>query len=246
MIIYKYQTIDKFFWDNFIKKQLWFSSPKTFDDDFDSLLPIDTIMSKEEIESFFRLSWQLNFKTQAGFNLALGRAVDELTSNHEMRKDFFYGLMDNHVNENIAITCFSSDLKNRTLWGKYADKGTGVCFGFEPLLDKDYFKNLEKVNYLESLPKVRMDIKTFDERIKEFVTTKHVQWSNQGESRLFRKKAGAYSYNPFSLTRIIFGTRISNHHKNRIVSIGLLTNPSIEFSQLDIDRDNGDYKLISI
>ncbi|MCX8492426.1 MAG: DUF2971 domain-containing protein [Cyclobacteriaceae bacterium] len=203
-------------------------------------------MSKGEIESFLRLSWQLNFKTQIGFDIAFGRAVDELASNHDMRRDFFYGLIDNHVDENIAITCFSNDLMNRTLWGKYADKGTGVCFGFEPFFDEEYFKNLEIVTYTENLPRVRMDINTFDERIKEFVTTKHAQWSNQGETRLFRKKVGAYSYNPLSLTRIIFGTRISKQHKDRIISIGLLTNSEIEFSQLERDRENGEYKLTTI
>jgi len=246
MTNYKYQTIDKYFWKNLIKKQLWFSSPKNFDDDFDSLLPVDTNMPKGEIESFLRLSWQLNFKTQVGFEVALGRAVAALASNHDMRRNFFYSLIDNHVDENIAITCFSNDLKNRTLWGKYADKGTGVCFGFEPSFDKEYFKNLENVNYTETLPKVRMDINTFDERIKEFVTTKYVQWSNQGETRLFRTKVGAYIFNPVSLTRIIFGTRISKQHKEKIISIGLLTNSEIEFFQLEKDRENGEYKVTTI
>lgn len=245
-MVYKYQTIDKFFWANFTKNALWFSSRKDFDDDFDSFLPIETEMSKQEIESFLRLSWKLNFGTQPDLNFGLGRAVEELASNNKMRKEFFHNLMDDHVAKAIAITCFSNDPMNRTLWGRYADKSAGVCFGFDTTKDMNFFENLEEITYKDPLPKIKMDIETFDKRIKEFVSTKHSQWSNQGETRLFRKTVGAYTYNSLCLTRIIFGTRASKHYRNKILSIGLLLNPKIEFLQLEIDRDNGCFRAISI
>jgi len=240
MILCKYQTIDKLFWENYINSTFWFQNPRLFDDDFDSNIPLDTDYLDIDIEVLMRASYLFNFKTQIGFEDSVGRAVKEVCKSPESKKKFFNGFIDEHARERIGITCFSQDEFNRVLWANYTNKGSGVCFLFDTTTDCNFFKNLYPVDYVEKIPKLKIDFYNLPESLRKYFTFKHSDWRNQKEFRLFRHKMGLDKYNPISLREIVFGTRTSKVDINKVISIGLQLNPELEFYQLEMFE--GEYK----
>ena len=241
MRIYKYQTIDNFFWKNFRKNELWFNSPRNFDDDFDSKLTLITDYTEPEIESFFRNSYFSNFNTQDGFESFIEKNLRCLNNDPKFRDSFFKDLMEDHVDKRIGITCLSKGYKNRVLWGNYADKGHGVCFVFDTSKDEEFFKSSYDVSYVNELPKIKLNesMDSMSKELEKYFTTKHIHWKEQKEVRIFRDKKGGYNYNPSSLTEIIFGTKTSKKNIQKIISIGLQKNSELEF--YNILTINGKY-----
>ena len=246
MEIYKYQSINDYFWKNFINDQLWFSTPLNFDDDFDSNLPLITHYSEKEIEILLRVSYELNFKTQNGFSDSVN--IKAFVENKKLQHDFFSSLMTDHIKNRIGITCFSENNMNNILWGNYADKSHGICLGFETENDKTFFKNLYKVDYVSKLPTIKLNItestEDFYSNFKTFFTTKKIAWKEQQEVRLFRHSPSIDTYTPLALVKIIFGTKTLTNHKNKIISIALQKNKNVEF--YDTVVDSGEYKLKKI
>ncbi len=231
MLIYKYQSINNFFWSNFRNNQLWFASPRDFEDIFDSDLPLDTNYERNEIEAVLRTSYILNFKTEIGFDKFLIGAVDKLTTDVIFRKKFFYGILEEQAKDRTGITCFSKDEINEKLWATYTDKYTGVCFTFNTDKDIEYFKPLEKVIYVDKLPKIRV-WDDFPTQLKKYMTTKKKCWEEQNEIRSFRHKPGGYKYDPKSLKEITFGCKVLKSDIQKIVSIGLQLNSELEFFKI--------------
>lgn len=240
MILFKYQTIDSFFWNNFIKSSIWFQTPVNFDDDFDSNLPLDVEYSEDEIQQWMMASYIANFKTHIGFERSMRKSIDALNNDSVFKNKFFHGLFYEHARDRMGISCFSKDELNRVLWGNYTNKGSGVCFSFDTNKDSDFFESLTPVEYVYELPKLKMNVINLDKTLKKNFTYKHIDWSNQKELRLFRHNIGLFKFNPASLKEIIFGTRTDTKDMKEIISIGLQLNQDLEFYQLEVA--NGLYK----
>lgn len=246
MLLYKYQPITSFFWKNLQHNSLWFQSPIYFDDEFDSNLPLEIYLTESEIEAYFRLSYEIKYKTQNGFIEHYGSIIKELTNNVEFQKKFFEDLTRDHTENRIGITCFSTTDVNRTLWALYADKGKGVCFKLDTNEDNDFFKDNYVVKYETSIPKVELRILKMDETLRKIYTTKHKDWQTQDEIRLFRHKPSSkedpycYKFKPQALKEIIFGSRIDKKNMEKTISIVLNKNKNTKFSKMVIS--DGEYK----
>lgn len=232
MILYKYQTIDSYFWKNLKTSSLWFQNPRNFDDDFDSNLALNTDFSNIELEALIRASYELNFKTQDRFENFIGDSLDKLKQSSEFKKHFFYGLIEEHTNKRMGITCFSINEYNPILWGNYTNKGSGVCISFDTNSDKVFFRDLYPILYIESLPQIRFDFTKMDDGLRNFYTLKNKIWENQKEYRLFRHKQGLAQYNPNSIKEIIFGSRTDIKDIKKTISIVLQINSKINFFQI--------------
>ena len=72
-------------------------------------------------------------------------------------EDFQTTIRDD-FSESIKMICVSSTYKNPSLWGHYADRGKGICLGFETNLYKKSDKLMFKMEY----SKERIDMNEFE------------------------------------------------------------------------------------
>ena len=78
--------------------------------------------------------------------------------------------------QTIGICSFSQDNLNRLLWSHYADGDRGVCIGLETALDSECFPKLEVVNYVDTLPKIKL-LSHIRDNLITLYTTKRREWS---------------------------------------------------------------------
>ena len=237
MEIYKYQPISEYFWKNLINDELWFNNPRNFNDWFDSNLPLNFDYTRTEIEEFMKHSYYKNFGNLKKFEEMFRKGIDCLSSNKLEKEKFFKGMIDLHINNVIGITCFSKEGINTALWGNYTDN-RGVCLVFDSEKDKEYFKNLYNVTYVEKLPSIKLRLEFLPDDLRDYLTIKTTNWKYEDEIRLFRDKSGSYKYAPNSLTKVLFGIKTDPKDINKIRSICLLKNKDIKFYRTENGGSN--------
>jgi len=87
---------------------------------------------------------------------------------------------------NVGISCFTQDIRNPIMWGKYSDNYTGFVIEFEPELfqmmaHKELLTSFNPVIYLDKFRKV----KSSDEFSMEYLlTVKDKRWEHEMEWRI--------------------------------------------------------------
>lgn len=96
-----------------------------------------------------------------------------------------FSLMKQELALSRGILCFSCDWRNPVQWSHYADKHTGLCFGFDvpdKLLGRVNYSRRRFVVDLESFQDPRqIDVET----AKKFLFTKYAHWRYENEVRSF-------------------------------------------------------------
>lgn len=241
MKIYKYQSINDYFWKNLIKNELWFNNPLDFNDYYDSNLPLNFNYTPEEIELFFKRSCDLNDKTQREYEDFIRENklhIDNLSANKSEKEKFFKITFEDHIKNRIGISCFSKTGVNDYLWGIYAENNKGICLEFDTEKDKEYFKNLYEVVYKDKLPIIKPRLQYLSGDFKELFTTKKTCWQQEEEIRLFRHGTRSDKYNPHSLTKIIFGIKTNIKSINKVIAICLQKNKNITFDKIENLKGN--------
>ena len=237
MEIYKYQPISEYFWKNLINDELWFNNPRNFNDWYDSNLPLNIDYTRTEIEEFIKHSYYNNFGNLERFEEMFSKDIDRLSSNKLEREKYFRDITDHYINNYIGITCFSKEGINAGLWGNYTDN-KGVCLVFDSEKDKEYFKNLYNVTYVEKLPSKKLRLKSLSDDLRDYLTIKTTNWKYEDEIRLFRHKSGNDKYDISSLIKVIFGMKTNLKDINKIRSICLLKNKDIKFYRTENGGSN--------
>jgi len=100
-----------------------------------------------------------------------------------------------------GIFCLSERNDNLHMWTQYADGHKGIVVEFETDEDKEFFKELDKVNYTETPPIYKKSMKVSDVIYsKSLDSEKELEWRVFGNNEL-RK------INPSAIKSIIFGHR---------------------------------------
>ena len=110
-----------------------------------------------------------------------------------------------------GICPFSKTKKNLLLWSHYADSHRGLCFKFDPIFDKDTFRNLE-VKYTKEF-EVASWSRHQEKSIIHLITTKYISWQYEQEIRSWQdnlidgngKISRLKSFNKNCLKEICFG-----------------------------------------
>jgi len=134
--------------------------------------------------------------------------------NKEHRKAF--RATKEHINESKGLICFSKSWSNPLMWGHYAEKHTGVCFGFDipdKLLEPVLYK--KRMLTMEIDPKTRKP-KPTEKFMNQLLRTKFFDWKYEDGMRLFvilnhnTVESGKYFYSfsdDLMLREIILGPR---------------------------------------
>jgi len=206
--------------DNIINSQLYFNSPKAFNDPFDIAPFLDTtatpkqvrerglkvikihegLVGKPALARFKELTKIRGINTEKGKKQAV---AEQLASLHKS-----------------GVCCFSSaSSENILMWSHYAEKHTGICLEFAipsnlkfliPLKDTEGHPVLQPkpVDYTDNLPQVNLFTNTAEELYKG-LTTKSNEWKYEAEYRaMCLNYVGLLPYDPRLLNAVIAGCKM--------------------------------------
>lgn len=236
MMLFKYSRISSNLKTNLKERQIWFSAPRDFNDIDDSALRIDFKLTDEDIlnEVFF---FQQQIYAEA---MRRGNHPNELVDLENSTHQYFLSILADRGPDGapdhsgklresvtqalewrrntIGISCFSQDNMNRLLWSIYADGDRGVCMEIETTFDSKCFPQLEVVNYVDTLPKIKL-LSHMRANLITLYTTKSREWSYEREIRAFQHAYGNHPMDPRCLVNLYFGERAAPDDINEISDI---------------------------
>ncbi|TXD50716.1 DUF2971 domain-containing protein [Polaribacter sp. IC063] len=237
MKIYKYCPVSKHSIDNLKNCMLMFSTPNNFNDKQDSNLPLTNVNSIEVKEKYRKEILNLSEEEKSkikkltppkGFFEDLGvKNINDLFNNVSENLNSSINIeekFNEYKSKYVGITCFSERFDNEKMWKNkdYGYNHKGFCLCFETDNDPVFFKDFEKINYEDELPKHNLlcsEKERKEELKKNFTTKLKDKFSYEEEYRLIvNNKPGLYEYNKFSLIEIYLGKDINLVDKKSIFS----------------------------
>lgn len=237
-IIYKYRSwsndIDK---NILLKNQLFFASPKYFNDPFDCRIPLDFFLldSAEKIDTYIDKIISVNFDKllQRGVDINKGKEKyrDKLLNSPDIFQEEFNKLYFTSVDNHFGIFSASVNWDNLLMWSHYANQHKGFCIGINQNKIKVLCKDIQQ-SYVyypkdDSFPSINPIESESPFSVITQTTTKSNNWDYEEEYRLIML---FYSKIPSDedrcliipndfISEIIIGLNSSSETKTEIVSI---------------------------
>jgi len=247
-ILYKYRNWDDSYHRRVLTdNELFLSSADLFNDPFDASLPIQYPKEKLTKENIIKKLIEVDRPKYRGIDddkrlkianerfLECDYSSDEYwrdVNSRFKKRDPIYG-----------ICSLTSKKDNLLMWAHYADSHRGICIGFDSSqLSASAHRIIEKVNYSDCFPKIKM----FDEGYESWgslITTKSKLWEYEDEYRI-TKIYGArklFKINDLAFKEIVFGCKISQKHREEIISIAKSKDSIIKL--YDCVTDDREFKL---
>jgi hypothetical protein len=231
--VYKYRDPkDKFFEDIFKNKQMFFSSPKIFNDPFDCQLDTNPSSSRDDIVSFLKRALPSATQDEIQFYL------DTATNNPNKFREI---LVDAVKFDKRGILCLSQSPDNIVLWSHYANYHEGVCLKFDMSKNPDFFLTPLYVEYTKDYPAYN-HLTSTDNQILKMITTKYIDWSYEKELRIYKREFGPVDFKKEALVEIIFGLKTPVDEIDRIKEMmNKYGFTHLKYSKAD--RIHGEFKL---
>jgi hypothetical protein len=235
-MLHKYSPINDNLKASLIEQYAWFSPPNSFNDIDDSRLRLDDRYTEEEIrrefdfhlyqiygtamkqQDFSNNPLDLEAGVRSFFSLVLADRGPDGRPDHSGRLHASIEKALEVRRQTIGISCYSQDSRNKLLWAHYADAHYGVCLGIETAFDHECFPQLERVKYVDVLPKLKL-LAHMGRNLVELYTTKSSEWSYEREVRAFQHVYGKHRMDPRCLANIVFGMRARESDINEIRSL---------------------------
>jgi hypothetical protein len=247
--LYKYR-----FWsDKYHKKvltdnELFFSSPKRFNDPYDCGLPFrqhpensDPLVIKQKVE----LSAPGRFPNLAHNKKALeekcAQQVLLIQQNPESWFEMNWGYKPEDLSRVFGVLSLTPHPDNYLMWSHYSNSHTGFCVEFDTRkLVESVAGHFQKVKYTDDIPFFSILDTLEDELIEKLIYTKSNLWFYEDEYRLSRihKPNTAIQFDPEALTAIYFGCKTPYEHQIEIIDIATKKYPNVEFRKLDLNKES--------
>lgn len=215
--------------DILYKNILHFANPLSFNDPFDSMLPVLFHEDYYETERFHKEFMQGMCKigkynyTEDEINEKAKRYVNDPAEITYSLKKMTEGVRKQII-ENIRISCFTTDPENILMWSHYANCHRGICIGFDTELFNRHTTMIEKVTYANEFPK--LDSLTNI----PILITKSLHWEYEQEYRLINaSNVTQMNFDKKAIIRVIIG-----HKMNESLRLNLLDYLSIYYPNIDI------------
>lgn len=246
---YKYGRVDCYTKRIFEANELYFSTIDEFNDPFDCYHGLGLCGTRKEVREYLnklskanhsqlsrndRRSW-VN-KCMKNCKLSNGRVSFEFSE--EMIKD---------STKNWRVYCLSETCENIQMWAHYADGHKGFCLKFlnaenEPLVvgpNSDAFKYIGmapmQVQYSDRFPIINRILDDDRTSQKKACLTKASGWSYEKEWRMVDTGGpGPRCFSPRFLKSVIFGCKMSGHHKQQIRKLCEGRDPAVTFHEARI------------
>ena len=211
-IIYKYRPFDEWTFKTVEESKLHFSAPSAFNDILDCQIPFATDPSPKDVADYFvKDGWNRTHIEELLSKLTV--PLSDLLREHHGKPGF--------LDEYVRICCFSKRNDINLMWSYYADKHQGICLGFDVSKDLATFPAIP-VEYVDSTELAPLNNFKDPYAMYRQLYTKSSDWMHEEEVRVWHEREGdkhLWSFNPDSLTHIIFGTRASEEHIDRMLEL---------------------------
>lgn len=246
--LYKYSSFTAQNLENLKNQQIYFNSPKNFNDPYDcSVTPRIQTPSDADVE-IIRKQYLLETVGNPVLHEQTKRASVALLREMFMRsaKDVA-AIKVTEFSETRGVSCFSEGCDDLLMWAHYGGNYSGFCLEF----DTSHFEKLHKVQYSDRMPQFdpvpilrRGD--SGDGGLMSMFLSKSLSWAYEKEWRALHQFAGTlYGYPPEALTGVYFGPEISAAALEIICLILQGQNESVLFWQgvRDATKYKVDFKL---
>ena len=208
-----------------IDREMYFSSPQSFNDPFDCCVVTDYSMLQKNPElqqTHFRSIIVRTFPniTEQQINEKVEQLIKDsrfndpqwiLLANQKQRESFY---------KSYGVFSFSKTKSNILLWSHYADSHQGFCLGFDLRLIKNHLENKVggcDVFYSVDYPKIP-PINSTDNQFMQQISTKSIDWKYEEEFRLFIVGAEQSIEVPKQCFKeITLGCKMENKYKKEII-----------------------------
>lgn len=213
--LYKYSSFTAQNLENLKNQQIYFNSPKNFNDPYDcSVIPVIKTPSDNDVEILraqFLRDKIGNEETQRDFVNATRQTLREMIVRSAQKmatakvKEF---------SETRGVSCFSEGCDNLLMWAHYGGNYKGFCLEF----DTNRLPEFHKVQYSELMPQFdpvpllrSPDNVEDDGGVMSMFLSKSKSWAYEKEWRLLHQNAGTpFGYHSEALTGVYFGPEVSN------------------------------------
>lgn len=233
-VVYKYRSWtdnnhQKILRDN----SIWVPDTLDFNDPFDCDIPIayEQLASDDNVARKFirRL-----IKGKPEFQGRIDEEVDKrLKDNRHKDPEFishYKELLKIRNKKAIGIFSVTPVIDNILMWSHYADSHKGFCIGFDSI---KLFEQLAggggEVLYSKDYP-IISPVEPREQQYLKQVLTKSVHWAYEIEYRLVTllKNNLTVPLEPKTIVEVIFGSRISPEHKDKIKAILRKSHPHVK------------------
>lgn len=239
-ILYKYRDSEN---PNHLKiienLELFFPSPKKFNDPFDCKIPVKFQMFADNPD--LAKVYVANFLDKNP-DLFQGQNREEIINNvpntHLVDRDWLSKHEQdttNQLNDDIGVFCFSEEFDNILLWSHYGQCHRGFCLGIDyaKLVDSSDFTTGGPVHYTNIYP----NLSPLEDGLYNIYTQifyKSLVWSYEKEYRLLKMKFANQNtaITPDMIKSIYLGLSIDPIVKNKIIDIVKRNLPSTQIFQM--------------
>lgn len=188
---------------------LHYSAPNSFNDPFDlSSGLLDTTISKEDLVKLITNGFDAPEEERQ-------KIVEYNLAHPDLIPTIFAKTLEETKSE-IGITCFSKSYLKTLMWSHYADKHSGICFGFSfnqvagdgiMQLAVRYTDKVEPKNYFKET--------IFS--VYNWIFTKSKVWEYEEEvRRVYIREKGLIPFDKSELVEVYYGVRISPDQINKV------------------------------
>jgi len=236
--VYKYRDWQNGFHRNILLyNELYFASPKDFNDPFDCrIAPNYKTLSELNIDKYVDALVAKNYDALINKSIDISKIKEQFkkrAKNPKVLQESYENLLFDYQNKYYGILSLSIRWNSILMWSHYANCHKGFCIGFwtkklieEAKVDKAGIVKYENdYPYLE--PKVRNDKNEIIEKAVIQTQTKSMEWQIEREFRLlnlyFPENPKPYerivNISNKVISEIILGINISNDDKMEILKI---------------------------
>jgi hypothetical protein len=237
-LLYKYFSFPRAL-QAITESKLYFASPTQLNDSFE--LDIDNIrfeMTDENVKKLAERYYPNNPVKQTNL-------FEKSITNRRFVPDALRKELDKIRNQS-GVCCFTTEPRNKLMWGHYGVSDTGVCIGFNlsPLSISEPELFIMKVKY-ENERKIMNYFDTPFNIFPLWAFVKNGDWGYEKEIRAINMTYnGLMSYNKESIKEVHYGLKTTEEDIGKMESLLVLKNYH-DYKRFKIEKSKTDYKLTS-
>lgn len=194
----------------FTKNQIYFQSPREFNDPFDTTCKY-ILEGNEQKKKEFLLGLQSRHPKISTMDI-------NYVLSHPQREKEFLGKMENRdsIGRNAGIYCLTAKNDDILMWSHYADSLKGFCLKFST--KNDFFVLAYKINYIKQRLIRNLLCLGGIEETKALFLSKSDDWSYEEEYRcIIPDGVGKRTFPDNALVGVILGCKMEDSNKNKII-----------------------------
>jgi hypothetical protein len=257
-LLYKYRSFDinNHSLSILSQNKIFFSSPKHFNDPFDSAIRIrfDIGTKDQIIQKIMDLEKHSNpIITQSKARQIAKKRWKEGDIYFKKNPDNIHEEMKNNVFNTAGVFSLTEDSKNLLMWSHYALSHEGFCIEFDGIMLGNFFANysyyynklamLYKVDYSNNYPIVNPYLDTPEQRMIKSFLVKSKEWEYEKEWRIIYYNGADLIFEiPQELiTKVMVGINISNDNLALVKEI--MTKRKIKIPLLHAKMEDSEFGI---